>query len=234
MLWFCGGHGACLTPPGETTRARDTAVAWLRHYVAGDDSVTMPSTFEFVDQDGAGYTAGAFPADTGASVYANGAGTLNLVAEGGAGPSAPIGGGLGVFVAPITPARASNAVNVTVNSGEADADTVIVGAPRLIATYAGTVADGTAPTRVFAQIVDDTTGLVVGNQITPIEVTLDGQQQVLDVPLEMIAFTLHPGSTVTMQLVATTTAYATPRLGGSIDFADVEIDLPVATDITRR
>ena len=132
------------------------------------------------------------------------------------------------------PTRATNAVDVTVNSGEATDDTVIVGAPHLVATYSGTVGDGTAPTRVFAQLVDDTTGLVVGNQITPIEVTLDGQQHVLDVPLETVAFTLHPGSTVTLQLVATTTAYAVPRLGGTIDFSDVEVDLPVATDLTRR
>ena len=43
------------------------------------------------------------------------------------------------------------------------------------------------PTRVFAQLVDDTTGLVIGNQITPIEVTLDGQSHTAQVPMEMIA-----------------------------------------------
>ena len=44
----------------------------------------------------------------------------------------------------------------------------IVGAPTLRLTYTGTVPAGTRPTRVFAQLVDPSTGLVLGNQITPI------------------------------------------------------------------
>ena len=108
----------------------------------------------------------------------------------------------------------------------------MVGAPQLTITYAGTTPDGVPPTRVFAQLVDDTTGLVLGNQITPIAVILDGQTHTVTVPLEMVAQTVIPGTTLTLQLVATTVAYAQPRLGGSVDFESIEISLPVMTDAT--
>ena len=72
---------------------------------------------------------------------------------------------------------------------------------------------------MFAQLVDDTTGIVLGNQITPIAVTLDGKAHTTTVPLEMVAFTAKPGAHLTLQLVATTVAYAKPRLGGTINFS---------------
>jgi ABC-2 type transport system ATP-binding protein len=99
-------------------------------------------------------------------------------------------------------------------------------------TYSGTVPDGERPTAVFAQLVDDTTGTVVGNQITPIPLVLDGAEQTLEIPIETVAHLLRPGSSLTLQLVATTVAYAQPRLGGSVDFTDVTITLPV-TDVLR-
>lgn len=234
MLWFCGGHGACLTPAGDEGRSGHAALAWMRRYVQGDASVDVGKTFEFVDQDGVSYTADDFPAFGDQPLTGTGSGTLDLVADGGAGPAAAEGPGLAPLVAPITPAKATNAVNVSIPA--ASVDSVLVGAPLLTMTYSGTVADGPSPTRVFAQLVDDTTGLVLGNQITPIPVTLDGGSHTVDVPLEMIAFTAHPGSSVTLQIVATTVAYAQPRLGGSIDFQSITVDLPVvdgATSLVR-
>ena len=108
---------------------------------------------------------------------------------------------------------------------------VVVGAPQLKLAYTGTTPPGARPTRVFAQLVDDATGLVLGNQITPIEVTLDGKPHQTSVRLEDIAFTARPGTPVTLQLVATTTAYAQPRLGGSITFDAIDVSLPVATGL---
>lgn len=232
MLWFCGGHGACLTQPGDQSRTKNVALAWLRRYVAGDTSVDIGAAFEFVDQDGVSYTADAFPAPSGAMLSGSGSGTLDLVAEGGAGPAvvAPATPGLAPLVAPITPGRATNSVDVVVAAPERDA--VIVGAPQLTLTYSGTVPAGSRPTRVFAQLVDDATDIVLGSQITPIEVVLDGAPHTVTVPLEMVAFTAHPTSTVTLQVVATTVGYATPRLGGSIDFTDIAIDLPVVDGVT--
>ena len=97
---------------------------------------------------------------------------------------------LASLVGPITPAKASNAVDVDVTFGNRSG--VVVGAPQLQLTYRGTSPPGTRPTRVFAQLVDGSTGLVLGNQITPIDVTLDGHTHTTSVPLEMVAFTGHP------------------------------------------
>ena len=230
MMWFCGGHGVCLADPGDQSRLSERAIAWLDRYVKRDTSVDTGPTFEFVDQNGASYTSGQFPQPAGAPLTATGAGTLQLVADGGSGPSQAVSAGnpLGGFVNPITPAKATNAVDVTVTAPN---DSMVVGAPQLTVTYSGTVADGDRPTRAFAQLVDDATGLVLGNQITPFEVILDGQQHTTTIPLEMVAQHMTAGSSVTLQLVATTVAYAAPRLGGQVDFSSIQIALPVVTDV---
>jgi ABC-2 type transport system ATP-binding protein len=82
--------------------------------------------------------------------------------------------------------------------------------------------------------VDESTGLVLGNQVTPIDVTLDGRTHTTSVPLEMVAFTGRPKARIELQLVATTVAYAPPRLGGNIDFTHIHIALPVASDIQPK
>ena len=233
MLWFCGGHGACLTNPGDAARTSEAAIAWLRRWVMDDTSVDPGSTFEFVDQDGVSYTSDRFPvasADKLPTASSSG-GELDLTADGGAGPAVIAGvGGLADTVAPITPGRATNAVEVTVSAPFAD--TVLVGAPELTIVYSGMTPDGPQPTRIFAQLVDDTTGLVLGNQITPIEVSLDGANHTVTLPLEMVAFTMHPGSTVTLQIVASTVTYAVPRLGGIVQFRNITITLPAVTGAT--
>ena len=108
-----------------------------------------------------------------------------------------------------------------------------MGTPRLTLRYSGSSPAGVRPTRVFAQLVDDATGIVLGNQITPIAVVLDGNEHTMTVPLEMVAFTAAPGAHLTLQLVATTIAYAEPRLGGTIDFNAVQVELPTVTGVTR-
>jgi ABC-2 type transport system ATP-binding protein len=137
---------------------------------------------------------------------------------------------LGGIVVPITPARASNAVDVGFSVGSRSA--VVVGTPRLQVTYRGTSPPGPRPTRVFAQLVDESTGLVLGNQITPFQVTLDGQSHTTTVPLEMVVFAGQPGAHLELQLVATTVAYAQPQLGGSVDFTAIHLSLPTSATFT--
>lgn len=122
-----------------------------------------------------------------------------------------------------TPARATNAVNV---AGSAEEDVLIIGAPELTITYKGSVEPGPQPMRVFAQLVDDQNDVVVGNQITPVPVELDGAEHTVTVPLESIIQFLKAGETITLQVVATTGAYAQPRLGGQIEFSSVSLSLP--------
>ena len=134
---------------------------------------------------------------------------------------------LASIVPGILPARAANAVNVQLDG--TSRTSLVVGAPALSLTYRGTTAPGVRPTRIFAQLVDDTTGLVVGNQVTPVAVVLDGQDHTTTVSLESVCQSVAPGQTLTLQLVATTVAYATPRLGGSVVFSKISVDLPVVT-----
>jgi ABC-2 type transport system ATP-binding protein len=231
MFWFCGGHGVCLTDPGDPALMQQASIDWLDRYVKGDETVSTGEAFAFLDQDGRRYVADDYPTDDGHPIAASGDGTLELVAEGGAGPATIPEGVtdlLAGFVAPVTPAPASNAVEVAIQNGTADR--LILGAPELTITYSGTVEDGERPTRVFAQIVDDETGFVLGNQITPVPVTLDGDTHELTIPLEIVVHHASAGSTFTLQLVATTPAYGEPRLGGEVEFEAITISLPTMTD----
>ena len=232
MLWFCGGHGVCLTDEGDTERVTEASFAWLERYVKGDTSADTGPVVDVLDQDGTAWTGDAWPPEAGEALTANGAGTLPLVAEGGArGVQLTDGEGgiLGGLVVDITPARAENAVNVTI---EATDDTLVLGAAELTLTYRGDVEAGERPMRLFAQLVDDENGVVVGNQITPFAVELDGAEHTVTVPLESVIHHLEAGETLTLQIVATTGAYAEPRLGGEVGFTDIAVSLPTTAALT--
>jgi len=74
---------------------------------------------------------------------------------------------------------------------------------------------------------------VLGNQVTPIAVTLDGRSHTTTVSLEMVAYTGRAHTSLDLQVVATTVAYAQPRLGGSVHFAHIGVSLPVAAIAPR-
>lgn len=230
MLWYCGGHGTCLTAESDTAEVDRSAIAWLDRWVKDDVSTPEVPGFATVDQFGTLYVADEYPTADGPPITASGSGTLQLTDQGGAGPATPKEGGfdlLSVATLGITPGRATNSVDVPIPAPSAEA--FVLGAPLLRLTYSGTVPEGDRPMAVFAQLVDDTDDRVLGNQITPIPLLLDGAEHTLEVPLETVAHLLRPGTSLTLQLVATTVAYAVPRLGGSVDFSGVEVLLPVTT-----
>jgi ABC-2 type transport system ATP-binding protein len=237
MLWFCGGHGACITDEPDLAWITDATFAWLDRYVKDDDTVGTGPTVVVVDQDGQRWSTGDYP-DAPDDVLAataepiGAAATLALSADSQAGPLAPGSSTdlLSGLVQPITPAPAGTAVEAEITADDDGA--LLVGAPRLRLDYQGDTPDGPEPVRVFAQLVDEAGGTVVGNQITPVPLVLDGEPQSVEVDLEVIAHRLAAGETLTLQLVATTVAYATPRLGGTVTFSSIEVDLPVATGFT--
>jgi ABC-2 type transport system ATP-binding protein len=228
MAWFCGGHGVCLTDPGSAIDVGALSLSWMQRYVARDSSVRVLKGLAFVDQNGTSYAAPSYPLPPGAPIVATGSGRLALKAGGGSGPPAvaPNAEAANVVDAvadQVTPGPAANALNITVPISRPAA---VVGAPKLTVTYSGTAEPGTRPTRVFAQLVDPATGVVVNNQITPIAITLDGRSHSLTVPLETISYTAEAAHPLELQLVATTVAYITPRLGGTVDFSRVAVALP--------
>jgi ABC-2 type transport system ATP-binding protein len=228
MAWFCGGHGVCLTNPGSAIEVGSLSLAWMQHFVAKDTTVKVLKGFEFVDQNGTSYAANGYPLPQGAPIVATGSGTLQLTAQGGSGPptlppNAQAANVVDAVALGVTPAPASNAVNISVPITR-DAD--LVGPPTLKLTYSGRAAAGNRLSRVFAQLVDPATGIVVNNQITPIPLTLDGRTHSLVIPMETIGYTGASGKPLELQLTPTTVAYVTPRLGGSIDFSHVAVSLP--------
>ena len=228
MAWFCGGHGVCLTDPGSAIQVGPLSLAWMQHYVSRDTSVPVLDGFAFVDQDGTSYENPGYPPSSGTPIVATGSGTLALKAGGGSGPptlapNAQAANVVDSVAYGVTPAPATNALDITVPLTRA---AVVVGAPRLTMTYSGTVPAGTRPTRVFAQLVDPATGIVLNNQITPIPVTLDGRSHTVTLPLETVGYTAAAGTALELQLVATTVAYVTPRLDGTVSFSRVDVSLP--------
>ena len=79
--------------------------------------------------------------------------------------------------------EARNAISVPLN--DPDPGTQVVGAPQLTMTYSGI---GTSR-HVYAQVVDKSTGQVVGNIVTPIPVTLDGRTHTQTYSMENIVWT---------------------------------------------
>ena len=81
-------------------------------------------------------------------------------------------------------------------------------------------------THVYAQIVDGS-GHVVGNQATPIPVTLDGLTHTIERPLEAIASEAVAGSSYRLQITPATTLYTPQRSAGAVTFARIEVSLPI-------
>ncbi|MCV7220777.1 hypothetical protein H7I95_07560 [Mycolicibacterium elephantis] len=226
VVWYCGGHGGCITSTNNGEVIERATLDWLDRYVKGLPVSTGPQ-FEWVDQHGRNFASNTYPVTsaTPLTVTSTAGGTLPLLPLlGGSGPNfRALGAGpLGALLGFLSGAPALNAVNLT--STAAPATTYIVGAPELEFSYSGT-----GYTRhVYAQLVDDSTGLVLGNQVTPIPVTLDGNTHTAKVSLEPVAHTLAPGQTVTLQIVASAVTYQTLWTLGEISISDITLTLPTA------
>jgi ABC-2 type transport system ATP-binding protein len=234
MLWFCGGHGICLTDPGDTSLIDRDTIAWLDRYLKREPSIQTGPVFSWVDQAGVEHAGSDYPLAASAPLSAGGAGTLALTEAGGSGPvlPSPSAGALGTVAAPITPARATNAVDVTVSAPARSA--LVVGAPRLTLTYTGLGTGETgSSTTIYAQVLDDATGKVLGNQVTPVPIKLDGARHTLTESLELLSATDRPGETFTLQLAASTVAYQAQRATGAVRFANIHIELPTVDPSAR-
>lgn len=195
-MWFCGGHGVCLLPQTEQSgqgqvNMSDT-LKWLDQYVAldGAPADSIP-TFQWFDQAGNYHSSDLAPFDP----AFNNPTPLSYQGKGGALALVPLLGGSGPSKAAVPPdkvttfsaafalasgSKARNALNVNVAP---PVGTVIAGAPTLSFSYRGL---GTSRA-VYAQLVDNATGFVVGNIVTPVPVTLDGRSHTVTIPMADIA-----------------------------------------------
>ena len=61
MMWFCGGHGVCLTGAGQPGHIEAAVVAWLKRYVAQDTNVDTGPRFEWLADDAQWRSAPDYP-----------------------------------------------------------------------------------------------------------------------------------------------------------------------------
>jgi ABC-2 type transport system ATP-binding protein len=212
MMWFCGGHGICLTGQGEPGHLRSAVIRWFDRYLKGDRNVDTGPKFEWLADDAKWRSGGGYPLPAQPPLVGDGSGTL---------PLAPTNDSGQVQIA-ATPA--ANAVNVPIAAPTGD--TQVLGAPKLELTYSGTGASTGANDHVYAQIVNTRTGQVVGNQATPIPVELDGAQHSIERPLEPLASAATADSSYQLQLVASTAVYGPQRAAGAITFSRIHVEVP--------
>ncbi len=264
MIWFCGGHGACLTLDQSQQAQQDqwlldNTLNWLdatlpEEYVDANGDTVDPRVggvvpkFQWVDQLGRVYTADKLPVNNpdGSPSSFFGTPLTNLIADGAGGRLlfVPVLGGSGPQSAAGFPASlglgapASNAISIPINPGLTSGETQVVGPPELTFDYTGI---GTSR-HVYAQIVDKNTGQVVGNIVTPVDVTLNGRQQQAQVKMEDIAWTYtddtgDPNHEVNyddleLQIVGSATPYLNFTEFGYMDVSNVQLTFPTAGSAT--
>ncbi len=218
MLWFCGSlsddpgvaHGQCLTPKGPDPQLTlHFELRWLARYLKGDTAVDTGPAFTWISDAGTEHTAPAYPPAPGAAVTGTGSGTLALAAGDTSG-------------ALIVASPATNAVSVPLSTPSAG--TELLGEPTLTLSYSGTASspDG----RLYAQIVSNANGLVLGNQVTPIPVILDGQAHSTTIPLEAVAADAGSGSSYTLQITDGTSVYFAAREAGAVTLSRISVSVP--------
>jgi ABC-2 type transport system ATP-binding protein len=180
-------------------------IALLKRDVANCRFPTGPG-FEWLGDDAVWRRARRFPPSRGAPIVAEGSGTLLV------NPLDALSG------TPLAAAPAANAVNVPIAPFTAQ----VVGEPRLTLTYSGT---GTA-THAFAQIVDEQRGVVLGNQVTPLPITLDGAQHTVTRRLEGVA---AAGGRYRLQIIGGSQVYGPVRGLGAVSVASARLKLPTTS-----
>lgn len=227
MIWFCGGHGVCLTNDGDVNPNLPSTFAWLDYYVKDGNTTGTPNipNFQYTDQFGNWFTSDYLPT-AGSDLFgdslqvANGAagGTLGIVPIlGGSGPApqASIPYSLGLA------SKASNAINVNL---DLTGLTQAVGSPTLSFDYQGI---GTSRF-VYAQLVDNNTGLVVGNLVTAVPVTLDGRARSVTFNMENIVYTSNNPvdlGNLTLQITSSATPYERFTAFGVVNISNIDLTL---------
>jgi ABC-2 type transport system ATP-binding protein len=221
MMWFCGGHGVCLTgsdsddPISGGGRVTERKVAWFAKWLKGE-TVDTGAEFEWIDENGEWHESGAYPLADAGAITASGSGTIPLTP--GVNPS-----GILVFAT-----ESQLGINIPIPDVPEGGN--VVGAPILKLDYTATgvslAPDG--KTHIYAQLVDEQRNVVVNNIATPIPISLDGQSHEVEIPLERIA-SLATGAGYTLQLIPQTTLYDAQRATGAVQVANAEITLPLGS-----
>ncbi len=232
LFWFCGGHGDCDIPNIPKEQEAQGVIQnlhWLDQYAGktGTPADNIP-TFQWYDEQGLYYTSKNMPWDP----KFNDGGTYSATGK---------GGFLGIWPGPIggsgpypindlpfsivNAGPAWNSLKVTVDP---PVGKQVIGSPTLSFSYSGL---GTSHA-VYAQLVDNSTGLVLSNIVTPVPVTLDGKTHTVSIPMESVAFTPDPGQTLTLQITSSAVNYLNAWTYGFANISDIKLDMPQHIAVT--
>ena len=230
VFWFCGGHGVCNDPvdlDAQAVRLLADGLNWLDEYVAGTGSLaTAIPNFQWIDQLDGYYRSTYLPYE---SAF-NDKPDIEGIADGGLLPIIPIfGGSNGLGDLPYSlggGAVAANAINIPV---AVPVGTQVVGAPTVTFTYAGL---GTTRA-VYAQVVNNATGLVLGNVVTPLAVILDGRERTQTFDLSDIVYTYDPEGEggLTVQITSSASAFENLTSFGLMNISNVTVTMPNRTTV---
>ena len=212
MIWYCGGHGGCPTPVHDWRRVPNATLAWFDRWLKRDVTLDTGAPFEWVADDGVWRSGPDYPLASAGALQTSGAGLLVVS------PVDSVNSGLLRFATP-----AINAVNIRFASPPEGSD--IVGEPQVRLAYRGVAVP--ARTFLYAQVLSAANQRVIGPQVTPIHVVLDGRPHTIERPLEPIAVRGATGSDYRLQLTPGTTVYAPQRSIGSVRLDRVEASLPL-------
>ncbi|SEG23516.1 X-Pro dipeptidyl-peptidase (S15 family) [Thermomonospora echinospora] len=208
MVWYCGGHGECSTGTGPKDYIAGLTLTWFDRHLKGDRSVSTGPAFEYIDQTGT-FRGGSYPLPALPSVKTTAPRArllaVNDLAKSGTQTSAT---------------KATNGLTIRLRTFDGHS----VGEPRLSFTYTGRASR--TKTHVYAQLVDQTTGKVLGNQATPIPVTLDGRTRTVTHNLETIAWKLTRDSRIALQIIPNTALFDGQRALGTMTISKTSLTLP--------
>ncbi len=85
---------------------------------------------------------------------------------------------------------------------------------------------GTSDT-VYAQLVDNNSGLVLSNNVTPIPVRLDGRTRTVSMSMADVAYSVDAGDTLTLQITSSALNFFDAWSYGGINISDVTLDMPL-------
>lgn len=208
MLWYCGGHGECRTADTDPRHVARAGLNWFARWLKRDPGVDTGPRFEWMSDDGIWRAGPDYPLAAGGVLDASGAGSLDIL---------PLDG-----IVPRVPKSQGND-RATVRFASPTTPSDVIGEPRLTMVYRGSA----RPTRSFlyAQVVDR--GRVVGGQVTPIPVLLDGHTHTVQRSLEAVALRARSESDLRLQIVAASTPYGPQRSLGSVRLHAIRASLPL-------
>jgi ABC-2 type transport system ATP-binding protein len=212
MMWYCGGHIACETEPGDPRTLARAGLAWLNRWLRQDASVDTGPAFEWLADDGVWRSGPDYPLASIGALENVGSGSLKLAES-----DSPLRG-LGRVAGP-----AKNAVEAILPAPRFETD--IVGTPTVRLVYRGRAKP--AHTFLYAQVYDDEADRVLGGLATPLPVILDGRERTVSSSLEAIAEHVGPASLYRLQIAPGAATYELQRAKGNVSIYGAFGSLPL-------